>query len=284
MTNAEFYLEDLKTKFRKIKKNKYFLSYSGGKDSHLLYWFIKEYAPEFSDIEVVGVNTYMEHPEIRQRIYDMSDVVLLPALKPFQIKEKYGIPCFSKAQDYIIHLYQNGNRKEPLLKKVNGDDWVGQDGKTRPNKFRLNQTARDLLLSGELHKVSNYCCKYLKKKPAEQYGKETGKKPILGVRADESNLRKAKYTSCFTQDLKFTPLWDLTDEIEFAIYEQFNIPIPSVYKHVTRTGCMGCPYGSYKGEVELELSLLSNSQRKFVTQYFKESFDVLKIKYNKEDV
>lgn len=60
MTNAKFYLEDLKSKFRKINPNEYYLSYSGGKDSHLLYWFIKEYAPEFSNIKVVGINTYME--------------------------------------------------------------------------------------------------------------------------------------------------------------------------------------------------------------------------------
>lgn len=50
---VDLYLHDLKTKFNKIKPNEYYLSYSGGKDSHLLYWFIKEYAPEFSDIKVV---------------------------------------------------------------------------------------------------------------------------------------------------------------------------------------------------------------------------------------
>ena len=42
MTNAEFYLYDLETKFKKINPEEYYLSYSGGKDSHLLYWFIKE--------------------------------------------------------------------------------------------------------------------------------------------------------------------------------------------------------------------------------------------------
>ena len=36
MTNAKFYLEDLKSKFRKINTNEYYLSYSGGKDSHLI--------------------------------------------------------------------------------------------------------------------------------------------------------------------------------------------------------------------------------------------------------
>ena len=42
MTNAQLYLEDLKTKFNKINPEEYYLSYSGGKDSHSLYWFIKE--------------------------------------------------------------------------------------------------------------------------------------------------------------------------------------------------------------------------------------------------
>ena len=50
---VDLYLFDLKTKFQKIDPKQYYLSYSGGRDSHLLYWFIKEYAPEFSDIKVV---------------------------------------------------------------------------------------------------------------------------------------------------------------------------------------------------------------------------------------
>lgn len=55
MDNVDFYLYDLKTKFNKINPKEYYLSYSGGKDSHLLYWFIKKYAPEFNQIKVVGI-------------------------------------------------------------------------------------------------------------------------------------------------------------------------------------------------------------------------------------
>ena len=43
---VDFYLFDLATKFTKINPEQYALSYSGGKDSHLLYWFIKEYMKE----------------------------------------------------------------------------------------------------------------------------------------------------------------------------------------------------------------------------------------------
>lgn len=174
MTNADFYLIDLKSKFNKINPKEYYLSYSGGKDSHLLYWFIKEYLNN-KDIKIVGINTYMEHPEIRQRIYDNCDEVLLPTKKPFEIKEKYGIPCFSKEQDCYIYRYQNSLRKgrEPAkttMEKINGTYRTG---------FCISKKAREYVLSGKAHKITHLCCHYLKKEPARKFEKKTGLKPIL---------------------------------------------------------------------------------------------------------
>jgi 3'-phosphoadenosine 5'-phosphosulfate sulfotransferase (PAPS reductase)/FAD synthetase len=141
----------------------------------------------------------------------------------------------------------------------------------------LNKKAKELLLSGNLHRVSAKCCTYLKKRPTQKYEKQTGLKAILGVKASESIMRKNNYKSCFTKDKKFTPLYDLTDELEDEIYKQFNIEIPKVYDFITRTGCMGCPYGSYAGDTEKELALLDDNQRNFVCEYFKESYEVLGI-------
>lgn len=270
MTDVDFYLYDLKTKFNKINPEKYYLSYSGGKDSHFLYWFIKYYLKD-SKIKIVGINTYMEYEEIRKRIYDNSDIVLLPIIKPFEIKEKYGIPCFSKEQDYYIYYYQKAlreNKEVPksILPKIK-----------RTTKFALSKKASKYILSGKAHNITHLCCHYLKKEPARRFEKETGLKPILGIRGNESRLRKNQYQSCFTKDKKFTPLWDLTDELLDKIYKQYNIEIPKVYNYVKRTGCMGCPYGSYKHDTEKELALLNESQRKFVYKYFKESYDVLGI-------
>ena len=61
------------------------------------------------------------------------------------------------------------------------------------------------------------------------------------------------------------------------IYQKYNIEIPNVYKHIKRTGCMGCPYGHYKGDTQKELQLINDSQFKFVCEYFKESYKVLGI-------
>ena len=241
MTNAQFYLEDLKSKFRKINPSEYYLSYSGGKDSHLLYWFIKSYAPEFSSIKVVGINTYMEHSQIRKRIIENSDIVLLPTMKPFEIKEKFGIPCFSKWQDDMIYRYQTQTRTESLMSRINRTTFVGKDGKEHRSRYSLNKKARELLLSGALHRVSPKCCFFLKKQPARKFEKTSGLKAILGVRGNESMMRHYNYKSCFTKDMKFTPLWDLTDELEEEIYKEFHIEVPEVYNHLTRTGCMRLP-------------------------------------------
>lgn len=270
--DVDFYLIDLKSKFDKIKPNTYYLSYSGGKDSHFLYWFIKEYLKR-DDIKIVGINTYMEHHEIRDRIMKNSDIVLRPFMKPFEIKEKYGSPCFSKMQDDFIDRYQRGSRCKSVMERINGYDSSGRSW----TKYRLNKKARELLLSGKLHRVSPKCCKYLKKEPARKFEKETGLKAILGVRGNESVLRASKYKTCFTKDKKFTPIHDLNDELLEKIYKKYNIEIPEVYKYIQRTGCMGCPYGSYKGDTEKELSLINDNQRKFVCEYFKESYEVLGI-------
>ena len=273
LDNIDFYLYDLKSKFNKINPNEYYLSYSGGKDSHLLYWFIKEYA-KIDGIKIVGINTYMEHPEIKERIYKNCDKVLLPIKKPFEIKEKYGIPCFSKEQDFYIYYYQKAIRegKKPAktyVDKINGTYRTG---------YGLSKKAREYILSGNAHNITHLCCYYLKKKPAHDFEKETGLKPILGVRGEESQMRKKQYTSCFTKSGKFTPIWDLTDEMLEAIYKKYKIEIPTVYEKICRTGCMGCPYGSYKHDTEKELELLNEKQKEFVCKYFKESYEVLGIK------
>ena len=261
------YLLKLQDRFKKIEFDKYYLSYSGGKDSHFLYWFIKEILQD-DKIEIVGVNTYMEHHEILKRILKNCDRVLKPAMKPLEIKEKYGIPCFSKLQDEIISRYQNGSRTPNTMAGVTGEGRV---------MFKLNKKAKELLLNNKLHKISNKCCKVIKKDTLHQYEKESGKQAILGVRGSEGALRKSRYTSCFSKKGMFTPLWDMTDNIMDELCKRHDIEIPHVYNFIERTGCMGCPYGR---NTEKELSLINDNQKKFVCEYFKESYEVLGVKTN----
>lgn len=217
-------------------------------------------------IEVVGVNTSFEIPEIRDRILQNSDTVLKPSIRRQDIKAKYGIPCYSKQQDEFIYRYQHGNRSKNTMKYIMGENPV----------FTLNKGARERLLSGSLHPVSNKCCYYNKELPMMQYGKETGKKPIIGVRRAESMTRKAKYQTCLSREGNFTPLYDFSDILIDSIYTAYGIEIPKCYIYVARTGCAGCPYGR---NCESELALLPELQRKAAVNYFKESYDVKEVEY-----
>jgi len=202
MDDIDFYLMDLKSKFNKIDFKKYYLAFSGGRDSYFIYWFIKNILKD-NNIQIISVNTRLEHVQIMKRMYKYADKVLIPSKTLTDIKKEVGIPCFTKQQDDYISRYQRGSRAPSTLSFING----------RINtKFTLNKKAKNLLLNGNLHKVSNKCCYFLKKKPFKDFEKETSLKPIVCVRSTESIMRN-KYKSCFTKSGMFTPIFDLTDEL-----------------------------------------------------------------------
>lgn len=128
-----------------------------------------------------------------------------------------------------------------------------------------------------MHKVSNKCCEYLKKRSAHKWQLELGKKPITGIMGAESWKRKTMFKGCFTNKGHFTPLWDLTEELRDKIETYCDIPVPSVYKYVKQTGCAGCPYGQHGKNAfrntDIELTLCGEGQRKFILDYFKESYE-----------
>ena len=126
------------------------------------------------------------------------------------------------------------------------------------------------------HPISNKCCTYSKDKPMEKWGRENGRKAIMGVRGTESRTRKAQYTSCLTATAKFTPLWDWTDAMMELCYKVYDIETPPCYQYLSRTGCAGCPYGR---NTEMELAMLPRVQQKSVINYFRESYDVLGVEH-----
>lgn len=171
MNEVEFYLEDLKSKFTKINPSEYYLAYSGGRDSHFLLWFIREYLHE-TRIPAVFSNTGMEIPEIRDRGLANADVVLKPAMKHAEIKEKYGIPLNTKASDEWVYSYQT--RREQGISDEDMPNWIKYYAMRQVDAIQhgrdtgklsytvVNKKTCEAMMAGTLHKVSNLCCTYLK--------------------------------------------------------------------------------------------------------------------------
>lgn len=111
-------------------------------------------------------------------------------------------------------------------------------------------------------KVSEKCCDVMKKEPFALYEKETGRKPLSGVMADEGQNREKSYlkTGCnsFKKGHEMSrPLgfWIRQDVLKF-IYEH-RIPYSDIYGEIKlnsynqtyyttgeqRTGCIFCMFG-----------------------------------------
>lgn len=232
-----------------------YISFSGGKDSTVLLHIAREMYP---DIEAVYVDTGLEYPEVKEFIKTFENVTIIrPEMSFKEVITKYGYPIISKENSQYLYDIRTGTNymKE---RRLNGDS---------KGRFKLPKKYHYLMDSK--FPISHMCCQIMKKDPVKKYEKTTGKKPMVGVMAQESNLRKQSYmkSGCNAFNNKrplSTPLgfWKQEDILEY-IFEN-KIKIASVYGEVLkeeektlietiisykttkcdRTGCIYCAYGA----------------------------------------
>ena len=263
-----------------------YISFSGGKDSTVLLHIARELYP---DIEAVFVNTGLEYPEIQSFVKTFDNVTILrPKMRFDEVIKAYGYPIISKEVSECV--YQ-------------GRQSLGRsDGKCSYRFEKLNGTAKDKngnksIFNKEKYKpllytdfvCSNYCCNVMKKKPAKEYAKQTGKKPITAQMASESRIREQQWINngCNGFNMKSpisNPMSFWTEQDVLQYIKENNIPIASVYGDVVykedsdqmriedygiegcgteklcttgcnRTGCIFCAFGAHleKGESRFEM-------------------------------
>lgn len=220
-----------------------YVSFSGGKDSTVLKHIVDSM---YDDVPAVFVNTGLEYPEIQQFVmklksgqYDCfnSDVeILRPEMRFDEVVKQYGYPVVSKENSLYIRQCQNRTVNNEMTYRlrtegIRSDGVKVKKGKI-PNKW--------MYLIDAPFRISEQCCDVMKKKPAKQYGKSTGRKPFVGTMASESALRERNWmkTGCNAFESKnpsSQPMSFWTEQDVLCYIKEYNVPYASVYGDIVPT-------------------------------------------------
>lgn len=273
--------------------NAVYVAFSGGKDSSVLadlcgFWcsIIK------ATLYLCFVNTGLEYPEIQKHVrlfaeylrnkYDIEVVldIIRPEMRFDEVIKTYGYPIISKDVSQAVYDARTQARKEGIDVRQTrlynrGFNHESDYCKKYPSYCRAKYDSLFDMQFGVSHK----CCDVMKKKPAKQYEKETGRKPILATMTSESRLRQTKWIQygCNAFDSKrpnSAPMSFWTEQDVLQYIKDAQLPIASVYGDIvyaedpdqmriedygidcgskeklrttgcTRTGCIFCAFGCH---------------------------------------
>lgn len=225
-----------------------YVSFSGGKDSTVLLHIVREMYP---DIEAVFVNTGLEYPEIQKFVKTFDNVTILrPKMRFDEVIKKYGYPVVSKETSKRIYELRNCNLSEKYRNRL----LYSPDSRQRiAEKWKC-------LIEAPFESHSK-CCDIMKKRPAKQYEKETGRKPLIATMTCESALRKLRWlqVGCNAFESKrptSQPMSFWTEQDILQYIKSYNVPYASIYGDIVptdnkeelkttgvdRTGCIFCMF------------------------------------------
>ena len=225
MTDFEFELSDRITKIKSMNElynleENAFISFSGGKDSTVLSRIIDEALPG-NKIPRVFFNTGIEYKEIlrfvRQKaLEDSRFIIYNSSVNIRNMLETKGYPFKSKEFAQKMYTYQRSGYCKTIT------DYLGTTG-NKAKTFCCPEKLKPCFTPDFTLKVSDKCCKELKKKVSEKWSKENNKPIVItGMTRVEGGVRKST-TSCAVFEEgklhKFHPLFPVSkDFVTKAIY------------------------------------------------------------------
>ncbi len=231
-----------------------YVAVSGGKDSQVLAHLVMQMYP---DVPLVFSNTGLEYESVRKKGLELADTVLRPQKSFLQIITEYGYPVVSKEVSQAIYECQRARINGKKLPRYRMEKLLGQKLNKDGTKSAFNMERYYFLLDAPFL-ISHLCCYYSKKLPSENYEKETGRKPYLGTMAQESRLRRTKWTvnGCNAFELgrpTSQPLSFWTEQDILHYIKLYDLEIASVYGDiVSKTRMQGQitlydMFGEYEG-------------------------------------
>lgn len=218
-----------------------YVAFSGGKDSTVLINIVRNICP---DIPGVFSNTGVEFPEVldfvKQYKKDFGNIIIIRPEMSFKgVLERYGYPVVSKTQSQYIHELRTTKSDKLKLLRLNG----------RGSSNMGAVSKKWLYLKDAPFKIHHKCCDIIKKNPSKKYEATTGRHPIIGTMAVESDQRQLSWVNhgCNNYDTdrptcKPLSFWTDTDIWEYI--RRYNVAVSKIYEMgYHQTGCMYCLYG-----------------------------------------
>ena len=241
-----------------------YVSRSGGKDSDVLGDIVKKMYPE---VPHVFVDTGLEWISVHNHGIEIADTVLRPQMNFIQVIKQYGYPVISKEVAQKISEARSAPYGAVAARFKECE---------HNRKYPQYSMERYAYLLDAPFKISDKCCHINKKRPAKDYEKKTGRKPLVATMADESRLRKTRWyrQGCNAFDAKrpvSAPLsfWTEQDILRYIV--RYGLDIADIYGDVvseygeyqitgcdldvklmttgaSRTGCIWCMFGISQDE------------------------------------
>jgi 3'-phosphoadenosine 5'-phosphosulfate sulfotransferase (PAPS reductase)/FAD synthetase len=244
----------------------------GGLDSITLLLFLRKYV----DKNIPGVTiSSLEGKSIQKVHRQLNNMVFLrPYKNKAQVIREFGYPVISKMKARKIeNLQKSDNPKQTYIHAIMTGDMGAQGKFKHSDKIKLpdkwlklfgglyNDHRPDLRCQTAPFKVSDRCCYWMKEKPADDFARENGLVPYMGLMASEGGQRRLGlmkngcnyYGKTVTRSCPFA-IFNRTDLLQLAL--DLEVPIPAIYGEIVRqpdgalettrakrTGCTMCGFG-----------------------------------------
>ena len=169
-----------------------YISFSGGKDSTVLLHIARKLYPK---INALFVDVPTQFPELRTFAQSIDNVeIIKPRISFVKVCEDYGFPMISKEISQVIYEA----RYQAKLRNIRPEETSLYKRRFDPESEHVKQypsfaLTRWAFMYDSQFNVSHKCCVEMKKQPAKDYEKRTGRLPILATMADESKLRETEW-------------------------------------------------------------------------------------------